>query len=124
MEIVVNLEPWPDDSPVRHDSTKFIVLDGNKTEVTSETTTSMVFVKEIDIPIGSTYYVVAERQFSLKDSNYDISNINYRSEEFVISNNEAEISNMHPSNKVRYWEFTYESNNEPTKAPTNEPTTI
>lgn len=94
MEIVVNLEPWPDDSPVRHDSTKFIVLDGNKTEVTSETTTSMVFVKEIDIPIGSTYYVVAERQFSLKDSNYDISNINYRSEEFVISNNEAEISNM------------------------------
>ena len=54
----------------------------------------MVFVKEIDIPIGSTYYVVAERQFSLKDSNYDISNINYRSEEFVISNNETEISNM------------------------------
>ena len=94
MEIVVNLEPWPDDSPVRHDSTKFIVLDGNKLEVTHETTTSMVFVKEIDIPIGSTYYVVAERQFSLKDSNYDISNINYRSEEFVISNNETEISNM------------------------------
>lgn len=94
MEIVVNLEPWPDDSPVRHDSTKFIVLDENKLEVMSESTTSMVFVKEIDIPMGLTYYVVAERQFSLKDSNYDISNINYPSEEFVISNNETEISNM------------------------------
>lgn len=94
MEIVINLEPWPDDSPVSHDSTRFIVKNETKIEILSDIITGLVYVKEIDIPIGSTYYVVAERRFSLKDSSYDISNINYESEEFVISNNEATISNM------------------------------
>lgn len=94
MEIVVNLEPWPDNSPVIHNSTKFIVKDENKVEIMSDTITGLVYVQEIDIPIGMTYYVVAERQFTLKDSGYDISNINYESEEFPISNNEAKISNM------------------------------
>ncbi len=94
MEIVVNLEPWPIDSPVSHDSTRFIVKDEAKNEVTDVTTTSLVFVSEMDIPLGSTYYVVAERHFSLKDNSYDISNLNYQSEEFIITNNESEISNM------------------------------
>lgn len=95
MEIVVNLEPWPEDSPVSHDDTKFIILNEDKVEVASEdNVTGLVYVREIDIPVGSTYYVIAERHFSLKDSEYDISNINYKSEEFPITNNEAEISNM------------------------------
>lgn len=94
MEIVVNLEPWPEDSPVSHDSTIIYIKDENRNVVGTDTITGLVYVKEIDIPIGYTYYVVAERQFSLKDSTFDISNINYQSEEFVIANNESEISNM------------------------------
>lgn len=94
MEIVITLEPWPDDSPVSHDSTKFYIKDPDKNIVAEDTITGLLYIKEIDIPIGETYYVVAERQFSLKDLEYDISNINYLSDEYAVTNNEGEISNM------------------------------
>lgn len=94
MELVVNLEPWPEDSPVSHDSTIIYIKDENKNVIATDSTNNLIYLKEIDIPIGYTYYVVAERQFSLKDSDYDISNINYQTEEFPITNNENDISNM------------------------------
>lgn len=95
MELVINISKWPETSPLEHIRTDIIIKDDNDAIVLEDSITSLVYVKEIDIPVGSTYYVTEKKVFSVKDlpegANDDLT---YESIVHTITNNDEAISNM------------------------------
>ncbi len=90
MNFVLKLDAWLETNGLIHTSTTFrLYSDKDKTILIDEITDSDKLLLSIntDIPIGSTYYVVAIRHF-------DQENIDYESEVFAITNNGDAINNM------------------------------
>ena len=90
MTITIKLEPWLETNGLIHETTEYnIYADKDLTTLIDTITDSdkLYLSVETDLPIGATYYVVATRRFN-------VTNIDYDSETFVITNNGEAINNM------------------------------
>lgn len=95
MELVINISKWPEDSPLEHIRTDIIIKDKNDGIIIEQSITSLVYVKEIDIPVGETYYVTEKKVFNVKGVEYgEEDDISYESIVHTITNNDEAISNM------------------------------
>ena len=95
MELVINFTKWPEDSPLKHVGTDLIITDENDNILFPiESITSNIWVKEIDVPVGVTYYVTEKKKFKLKTLPEDSDEITFESIVHTVTNNDTEISNM------------------------------
>ena len=95
MELVINISKWPDDSPLEHIGTDIIIKDENDIELfPEERITGNIWVKEIDIPVGSTYYVTERKIFKVRDLPIEDQTITYESVVHTVTNDDESISNM------------------------------
>lgn len=88
MNLTIKLEPWLETNGLLHETTEYnIYTDKELTDVLETITDSdkLFLSVETDLPVGDTYYVVATRRFN-------VTNIDYESEVFVITNNGEEIN--------------------------------
>ena len=95
MELVINISKWPDDSPLEHIGTDIIIKDEDDIELfPEERITGNIWVKEIDIPVGSTYYVTERKIFKVRDLPIEDQTITYESIVHTVTNDDESISNM------------------------------
>ena len=101
MELVINTTKWPDDSPLEHIGTEIIIKDENDIEMFPvETMTGNIWIKEIDMPVGVTYYVTERKIFKLRNVPESVQQLTYESVVHTITNNDTEISSMLLSQEV------------------------
>ena len=101
MELVINTTKWPDDSPLEHIGTEIIIKDENDIEMFPvETMTGNIWIKEIDMPVGVTYYVTERKIFKLRNVPESDQQLTYESVVHTITNNDTEISSMLLSQEV------------------------
>lgn len=95
MELVINISKWPENSPLEHIGTDIIIKDENDVALfPEERMTNNVWVKEIDIPVGSTYYVTERKIFKLRDLPEEEQTLTYESVVHTVTNDDTSISNM------------------------------
>lgn len=95
MELVINTTKWPDDSPLEHIGTEIIIKDENDIEMFPvEMMTGNIWIKEIDMPVGVTYYVTERKIFKLRGVPESVQQLTYESIVHTITNNDTEISSM------------------------------
>ena len=101
MELVINTTKWPDDSPLEHIGTEIIIKDENDIEMFPvEMMTGNIWIKEIDMPVGVTYYVTERKIFKLRNVPESDQQLTYESVVHTITNNDTEISSMLLSQEV------------------------
>lgn len=101
MELVINITKWPENSPLEHIGTEILIKDENDVLMfPKETITTNVWVKEIDMPVGVTYYVTERKIFKLKNVPLNEQELTFDSVVHTITNNDTEISNMLLSENV------------------------
>ena len=101
MELVINITKWPENSPLEHIGTEILIKDENDVLMfPKETITTNIWVKEIDMPVGVTYYVTERKIFKLKNVPLNKQELTFDSVVHTITNNDTEISNMLLSENV------------------------
>ena len=101
MELVINITKWPENSPLEHIGTEILIKDENNVLMfPKETITTNIWVKEIDMPVGVTYYVTERKIFKLKNVPLNEQELTFDSVVHTITNNDTEISNMLLSENV------------------------
>ena len=101
MELVINITKWPENSPLEHIGTEILIKDENDVLMfPKETITTNIWVKEIDMPVGVTYYVTERKIFKLKNVPLNEQELTFDSVVHTITNNDTEISNMLLSENV------------------------
>ncbi len=95
MELVINISKWPDNSNLEHIATDIIIKDENDIELfPPERITGTVWVNDIDIPVGDTYYITERKILKVKGLPEAPDTLTYESVVHTVTNDDASISNM------------------------------